>query len=67
MILPTEGCDVCQRPITGREHVEMRSVAVKVAEDGRTRDHDQRTKTCSPACTLTASRAVIERAWGRAQ
>ena len=62
MNLPAVGCDVCKRPISGRRHVSVRAVVVAVAEDGKTREYDQRTKTCSPACTLTASREVIERA-----
>ena len=64
MNLPSVGCDVCERPISGRRYMEMREVAVAVDEDGRTSDYDQRTKTCSPACTLTAQRTLSERAWG---
>ena len=60
-------CDVCGREIPSwYRHVELRALAVLLMEDGQEREMFQRSETCSPACTLTAARAVIERAWARA-
>ena len=57
-------CDLstCARELPGRV-VELRMVAHVEEAFGSQRDHELRAEVCSPACALTAARAVIERAF----